>query len=51
MNPFRPMMMLYAVWCIVVLAVFGLANNNGYSAFAGGGRSTPMGLNSGPHHK
>ena len=51
MTPLRPLTLLYAVWCVVVLATFAFANAGGYAAFAGGGRPSPLGLSSGPHHK
>ncbi len=51
MNLFRPGMLIYALWCLVALGAFAMANQDGYSAFAGGGRPTPHGFSSGPHHK
>ncbi len=36
MTPLRPLTLLYAVWCVVVLATFAFANAGGYSAFAAG---------------
>lgn len=42
---------LYALWCAGVLAIFALANLDGYSAFATAGRPTPMVWAAGQHHK
>ncbi|MEO6339227.1 MAG: hypothetical protein ABIO39_04225 [Caulobacteraceae bacterium] len=51
MNPLRPVVLLYGLWCLAALGAFAFANSDGYSAFAGAGRPTPQGLTSGPHHK
>lgn len=34
----RILLILYAVWCLIVVAAFASATNRGYSPFADGGR-------------
>jgi hypothetical protein len=41
---------LYALWCLAVIGLFGVAGIYAYSPFADGGRATRAGIY-GPTHK
>lgn len=49
-------LILYALWCVLVVAMFASATNRGYSPFADGGRGGFYyfgggGSGGGPRHK
>ena len=47
----RPMSILYALWCLAVVALFATAASRSYSPFADGGSRAFVGGARGPTHK